>query len=200
MRAHFTAIQTVKLIVPQLGIPIEHYLRQPRRLIHSLVDPTRLEVLAPDIFRLKMKPLSLMALNFQPTVDLQIWNDAAGNVHLRSLRSEILGIEYINQRFSLDLIGLLNATTDNQQSILQGKAELNVHVELPPPLSFTPLPLLKPAGDNLLKSVLLTIKQRLMYQLVQDYKTWAESTQRCLDYPSFCDPHCPATVDSLLNS
>lgn len=185
MRANFAANQTVKLKVPQLGVPIQHYLRQPQRLIHALVDSTRLQELAPDVFRLKMKPLSLLSFSVQPTVDLQIWSEADGTVKLRSLRSEILGIEYINQRFSLDLAGQLTAVTENQQTTLLGMAELQVSVELPPPLCYTPQALLKSAGDNLLKSVLLTIKQRMMHQLIQDYKAWVENTQAGMDQPLF---------------
>lgn len=194
MRVNFAATQTVKLKVPQLGVPIQHYLRQPQRLIHALVDPTRLQVLAPDLFRLKMKPLSFLSFSVQPTVDLEIWSEGEGAVHLRSQRSEILGIEYINQRFSLELAGQLTAVTENQQTILLGLAELQVSVELPPPLCYTPHALLKSAGDNLLKSVLLTIKQRMMHQLIQDYKAWAENTQAAISAPildglvAFSDP------------
>jgi hypothetical protein len=200
MRANFTATQTVKLTVPQLGIPLQHYLRQPQRLIYALVEPNRLEVLADDVFRLKMKPLSLMSLSVQPTVDLKIWHDSSGTVHLRSRNCEILGVDYINQRFHLDLVGQLAVVGDPQRSLLEGIAELKVQVELPPPLSFTPLPLLQATGDNLLKSVLLTIKQRLMHQLLQDYKTWAEKTQACLLDPDCLDKQpYPDPVDGIPN-
>ncbi len=47
-------------------------------------------------------------------------------------------------------------------------------VELPPPFSFTPKSILETTGNGLLKSVLLTIKQRLLRQLLVDYRRWVE--------------------------
>ncbi|MGB7379631.1 MAG: DUF1997 domain-containing protein, partial [Rivularia sp. (in: cyanobacteria)] len=51
---------------------------------------------------------------------------------------------------------------------------LEVQVELPPPFSFTPKSILETTGNGLLKSVLLTIKQRLLRQLLVDYRHWVE--------------------------
>jgi len=50
---------------------------------------------------------------------------------------------------------------------------LEVGVEMPPLFWLTPKPILEATGNGLLKSVLLTIKQRLMYQLLLDYRQWA---------------------------
>ena len=57
-------------------------------------------------------------------------------------------------------------------TILKGKADLKVQVELPLPFSLTPKPIVEATGNGLLKSVLLTIKQRLLQQLLDDYKNW----------------------------
>ena len=56
---------------------------------------------------------------------------------------------------------------------LKGQADLEVQVELPSPLSLTPLPILETTGNGLLKSVLITIKKRLTHQLLIDYYKWA---------------------------
>ena len=48
-------------------------------------------------------------------------------------------------------------------------------VELPPPFTLTPKAILETTGNGLLKSVLLTIKQRLMHQLLLDYHQWANA-------------------------
>jgi Protein of unknown function (DUF1997) len=58
---------------------------------------------------------------------------------------------------------------------LKGKANLEVLVELPPPFSFMPRPMLEAAGNGLLLSVLTTIKQRLLTQLLLDYRHWASA-------------------------
>ncbi|TAE96859.1 MAG: DUF1997 domain-containing protein [Oscillatoriales cyanobacterium] len=127
MYIRFNASQSVEIAVPDERVPIQHYLRQPRRLVNALVDRTRTEQLSDDCFRLKMRPLQFMMLSIQPTVDLK------------------------------------------------GKADLEVQVELPPPFWLTPKPILEATGNGLLKSVLLGVKQRLMYQLLLDYRRWASS-------------------------
>ncbi len=173
MDTRFFASQAVDIPVVEQPIPIQHYLRQPHRLVNALTTANRVEALGQDLFRLTMRPLAFMTLSLQPTVDLRVWADATGTVHLRSVRSEIRGVEYINDRFSLDLIGKLQPQTVNGMTQLQGRADLEVRVELPPPFLFMPKAMLETTGNGLLKSVLLTVKQRLMHQLVTDYQTWA---------------------------
>jgi hypothetical protein len=173
MVAKFNATQSVEMTVPQQQIPIQHYLRQPRRLMNALADPSRLEQLSKDTFRLKMRPLSFLMLTIQPTVDLKVWALADGTIGLKSVGCEIRGVEYINQRFSLKLVGRLSPSQKEGTTHLTGQANLEVQVELPPALKFTPLSILEKTGNGLLKSVLMTIKQRLMHNLLCDYRQWA---------------------------
>jgi len=173
MQIQFTASQSVELLVPKQPIPIEHYLRQPYRLINALIDPSRVDALSGDTFRLKMRPLNFLTLSIQPTVDMQIWAETDGTIHLRSLECEIRGIEYINERFDLNLLGKLAPTQTKKGTCLLGRADLQVEVGLPPAFWLTPRPLLEAAGNGVLRSVLLTIKQRLMHQLLSDYCHWA---------------------------
>jgi hypothetical protein len=174
MYTRFNASQSVEIVVPDEEVPIQHYLRQPRRLVNALVDPSRLEQLCEERFRLKMRPLEFMMLKIQPTVEMRVWANGDGTIHLRSMGSEIRGIEYINQRFHLDLVGRLEPHHYDNGTYLRGKADLVVKVELPPPLWLTPKPILETTGNALLKSVLLTVKQRLMHQLLWDYRLWAQ--------------------------
>jgi Protein of unknown function (DUF1997) len=167
----FSASQSVELVVPDQPIPIQHYLRQPQRLIQALVDPSRVEQLSADCFRLKMRSLHFLTLSIQPTVDMQV-HYADDSISLQSLACDIRGVEYINQRFSLSLVGQLAPTQVNGITHLKGRADLQVQVDLPPPLWLTPKPLLEATGNGLLRSVLLTIKQRLMHQLLLDYRQW----------------------------
>ncbi|MBF1999678.1 MAG: DUF1997 domain-containing protein [Synechococcales cyanobacterium C42_A2020_086] len=175
MQVCFFASQSVELAVSQQPIPIQHYLRQPQRLIKALVEPSRVEPLSEEHFRLKMRPLNFVSLTVQPTVDMRVWAEPTGVIHLRSVGCEIRGVEYINQRFHLDLVGQLSPQQITGQTYLQGQANLRVQVALPPPLWFTPKPLLETAGNGLLRSVLLTIKQRLVHQLLSDYAQWVET-------------------------
>lgn len=175
MHTRFLASQSVDMAVPEQSVPIQHYLRQPQRLVRALVDTSRMEQLSEDRFRLKMRPLSFMTLSIQPIVDLKVWTESDGTVHLKSVGCEIRGVEYINDRFALKLIGKLVPCQSNGRTYLKGIANLEVQVELPPPFWFTPKPLLEATGNGLLKSVLLTIKQRLMHQLISDYCHWAST-------------------------
>jgi len=173
MDTRFFSTLSVDISVVEQPVPIQHYLRQPHRLVNALTTANRVEVLGSDLFRLKMRPLSFMTLSLQPTVDLRVWADANGTVHIQSVRCEIWGVEYINDRFSLNLIGKLSPQTVQGITHLQGRADLEVRVELPPPFLFTPRPILETTGNGLLKSVLMTVKQRLMHQLIADYQAWA---------------------------
>jgi len=176
MDIRFTASQSVYVPVVEQTVPIQHYLRQPQRLVHALAASSRIEYLGNDLFRLKMRPLSFMMLSLQPAVVMKVWAEPDGTLRLRSQSCEILGNEYINQRFTLNLFGKLQPQTVAGTTHLQGRADLEVIVaELPPPFLLTPRAILETTGNGLLKSVLLTVKQRLAYQLVADYQLWANS-------------------------
>lgn len=175
MAIRFTASQSVEIPVPKQPIPIKYYLRQPQRLVNALVDNSRIQQLSEEVFRLKMRPLAFMSLSIQPTVDMRVWTDANGMIYLRAVGCEILGFEYINQRFALTLKGYLSPYQVNNNTRLQGKADLEVQVDLPLPFSLTPKPILEATGNGLLKSVLLTVKQRLLHQLLVDYRHWVIS-------------------------
>lgn len=186
MATRFNASLSVEIAVPEQPIPIQHYLRQPQRLVNALVDQSRVQQLSEEVFRLKMRPLSFMTLSIQPTVDMRVWAEANGMIYLRSVGCEILGVEYINQRFDLNLKGYLSPQERVGGTVLKGKADLEVKVDLPPPLSFMPTPIVEATGNGLLKSVLMTVKQRLLHQLLADYRRWvtAQTTEIELDEDS----------------
>jgi hypothetical protein len=171
----FTADRSVDIAVPKQPIPIQHYLRQPHRLVRSLVDSDRIKQMSDDEFCLTMRTLSFFGFELQPTVFLRVWTEADGTVQIVSTNCEIRGIDYINQRFSLELVGKLSPYQKQGQTYLSGRADLEVQVALPPPLSFTPKLIVESAGNSLLKSILTAFKQKLMHQLLTDYVTWANT-------------------------
>jgi hypothetical protein len=179
----FTADLSVDIAVPNQPIPIQHYLRQPHRLVRSLVDPSRIKQVSDDEFCLTMRTLSFFGLDLQPTVYLRVWTEADGCVRIASTHCEIRGIDYIDRRFSLKLIGKLAPYQKQAQTALVGRADLTVKVDLPPPLNFMPSAIIESAGNSLLKSILLTFKQRLMNQLLADYVVWANSTNVAPNVP-----------------
>lgn len=178
MQICFHAEETVKLEVEPQVIPIQHYLRQPSRLVKAIAERKLMTPLKDDCYRLEMHPLNFLEMYyFQPTAILKVWSGASGNVYLNSVSCEIKGIEYLNRRFSLQLKGKLTPTEIEDKVYLQGKANLTVTVDLPPPLWLTPKPLLQTTGNSLLKGVLMRIKSKLMSQLLQDYYDFAKTEQ-----------------------
>ncbi|MEM8639634.1 MAG: DUF1997 domain-containing protein [Cyanobacteria bacterium P01_G01_bin.54] len=165
-----------KATVQETTIPIQHYLRQPQRLVAAIADPRLMDVLGGDRYRLRMNPLNLLDLyHFQPTVILKVQANSQGVVTLCSEDCQIQGIDYINNRFSLNVQGKLMPILKNEQIYLKGLAEVKVTVELPPVLALAPLPMLEMGGNQLVKTVLGRIKQRLLSQLLTDYHAWAQA-------------------------
>lgn len=173
MDIRFTASQGVELNVPEHPIHITNYLRQPQRVVQALAASSQIEPLGGEDYRLKMRPLNFMTLRIQPVVDMRVWADEAAAINLQSIGCELRGIDYINDKFALDLQGKLFPQQQYGLTYLKGQANLAVEVELPPPFTFTPRPLLETAGNGLLLSVLSTIKHRLLHQLLNDYQAWA---------------------------
>ncbi len=173
MYSRFTASQTVEMVVSEQPIPIQHYLRQPQRLVSALAAFSQIEQLTDEVFRLKMRPLNFLTLTIQPIVDLRVWAEPDGTVHVQSTGCEIRGVQYINQRFKLNLEGTLQPFQAADVTTLKGNANLVVQVDVPMPIALTPKPILEATGNGLLKSVLVTVKQRLMHNLLVDYRAWA---------------------------
>ena len=172
MDTRFSASLGVEIIVPEQPIHITNYLRQPQRVVSALAASSQIEPLGGEIYRLKMRQLNFMTLCIQPVVDLRVWVTETATINLQSVACELRGIEYMQDKFSLDLKGQLSPCQQHGTTYLKGQANLVVQVELPPPFSFMPRSLLETAGNGLLMSVLSTIKQRLLQQLLEDYRNW----------------------------
>ena len=174
MYVSFNESESVQIAVKNSATPIRHYLRQPKRLVEAIADPRLMKQMSEELYELKMRPINFMEMyHFQPVVLLKVWSGSNGSVYLKSEDCQIKGIDYINQRFSLKLKGVLYPQEFPEQTILKGQADLEVKVELPTALMFTPKPLLEVAGNQILKRVLGRIKHKLSSQLIQDYHAWS---------------------------
>lgn len=172
----FSASQAVTISVPTQPLSIEEYLSEPERLVYALADPQQVEKLSPNLFRLKVRAIKFLGFMIQPICDIEIWLEADA-VRLRSDRCQIEGYETFNQKFSMNMQGYLTSqTTDKGQKTLRGQANLVVTVDLPQAMKFTPQPLLERTGNGLLNGILITLKQRLMRQLIADYSDWASAS------------------------
>jgi hypothetical protein len=173
MKAKFSSSQSLSLPVAPEKVSIDHYLRQPQRLIHAITDPKRVEQLSPSVFRLNLRPLQFLMLYVQPVVDLEAWIDTDGVVYVQSIESKIYGLSSLD--FDLNLSGYLYAQPYRNSHLLKGKAALDVTVKLPPTLWLTPQSMVEATGNALLRSILATMQQRLERQLLLDYQRWARS-------------------------
>lgn len=163
------------MIVPNEAIPIEHYLKQPQRLVQAITDPKRIEPLDDSVYRLSLRPLHFLSIRVEPTADIQVRTDSYGALHLKSLASHVQGVDFIDHAFSMDLTGILTPVRSGQQTRLQGEAHLTVRVEIPYPLKLMPGAVIESTGRTLLNGVLLTIKHRMERHLISDYRAWVQA-------------------------
>ncbi len=179
----FSAAQFAELLIPALPnapVPdrrsLESYLGESKRVVAAMAQGSRWESLGDQQFRLTLQSLSLFGLTFEPTVDLKVWIDEDGVLRLRSLGCELVGIDYLNQQFTLQLFGRLRVVEQEGDLYLKGIADLGVSLILPPPIHYLPETMVLAAGNGLLAGVLKTIHQRLCEHLVADYQEWAQQT------------------------
>ncbi len=185
----FSASQAVTISVPQQSISIDAYLSEPKRLVEALVDEKQVEVLGPNLFRLKVRPLKFLGLTIQPVCDIEVWLEEQ-SVRLRSSQCHLEGYESFNQKFSMNMQGYLVSQSTATGNKLRGQANLVVSVDLPPAATLMPRPILVRTGNGLLNGILITLKQRLMRQLIADYCDWAESSS-AEQVSSFSNPSFP---------
>ena len=181
--AEFHASQRLQLNVVNEAIPIEHYLRQPQRLVEAITDSNRVEQLGPSRFRLRLRSLQFMMLQFQPVAELDVWAQDNGTIHLKSHRCEVERAEFLQDSFSLQLSGRLFPQRNGAVTEVVGQANLSVEVDVPAPLKLVPATVLERAGTTFLNGILLTVKHRLERQLERDYRRWA-TTQSSAESPT----------------
>ena len=99
------AQQTANMQIARHAVPLSHYLRQPRRLVHALMNPDQVEELSADTFRFHLRGFQFLMLNIRPVVDLQIDTSRDRVLTVRSLDCWIKGNQFINQQFALNLQG-----------------------------------------------------------------------------------------------
>ncbi|MEM7649372.1 MAG: DUF1997 domain-containing protein [Cyanobacteria bacterium P01_A01_bin.70] len=166
--------QTVNMQIAQRSVPLHHYLKQPRRLVHALMNPSQVDQLSRDTFRFRLRGFQFLMLNIRPVVDLQIDASQDHMLHVRSVGCKIQGNDFVDRQFALKLTGILQLTERHGFTQLTGDVQLDIAVGLPPMLQLTPYAILETTGNQILKGVLMTIKQRLMRQLAADYERWSK--------------------------
>lgn len=173
---HFQASQSLRMTVPDEAVSIQHYLRQPQRLVQAITDSTRIEPVGKDLYRLSLRSRKFLSFNIEPTATLRVWSSANDVLHLKAVDCQVLGFEHLNRSFELGLEGILVPTSRGAETEIHGEAHLQVQLELPPPMQWTPKPLVESTGRAFLSGILATMKHRLERQLVSDYRAWVADT------------------------
>lgn len=156
------------------SVPLHHYLKQPRRLVYALMNPDQVEELSDDTFRFYLRGFQFLMLNIRPVVDLRIDVSQSHRVKVNSVGCKIHGNDFVDRKFSLKLTGDLWLEDREDITDLTGEVDLAIAVNLPPILRMTPHSILETTGNQILKGVLMTMKQRLMRQLAADYEQWSQ--------------------------
>ena len=148
----FRASQQLNLRVPNEALPIEHYLRQPQRLVTAITDPDYIELLEDGIYRLTLRPLQFLGISVEPTADLEVWVLTDGTLCLQSVNCKVHGPtywNYVSQSFEMVLRGSLRPQRYLPYTELQGQADLTVQLELPSALRVMPDPMIAMAGRKI---------------------------------------------------
>ncbi|MDA0265843.1 MAG: DUF1997 domain-containing protein [Cyanobacteria bacterium] len=169
--------ESITLDIPNQSVPFRYYLEQPQRLVHALISPNQVVGLGDKQFRLYLRTIVFFMLRIQPIVDLKITASDDGQLSLKSVACKIQGNEFVDQNFDLSLKGHLNSIVQAQSTCLVGQAALKISVGIPPILQFVPLALLETTGNHILRSTLVTMKQRLTHKLSTDYRRWSDAQQ-----------------------
>ena len=138
----FSASQSVTISVPPQPLSIQSYLSEVNRLVYALVDEQQVEVLNPNLFRVKVRPIRFVGLSLQPVCDIKVWLDE-GTVRLSSDQCYLEGHKSFNDKFSINMQGYLVVQPTSKGSQLRGQANLGLGVDLPQAMRFTPKPLLE---------------------------------------------------------
>ncbi len=174
MQNQFTASQTVQIPVQEVpGVPIEDYLAVPQRIVAGLTEAGGVEQVSAEEFRLTLRPLQFLSLKFVPVATLRVYSPATGELSIESQDCQLLGAETFNQHFQLKLNGVLQTQRKGGKAQLNGRADLIVGINVPPPFNLTPKAVINATGNSLLKGILKRIQQRLKQQLMADYQRWA---------------------------
>jgi hypothetical protein len=173
MHTRFAANQSVEILVPPQPIPVHDYLHQADRIVNALTGSGQIESLSSNIYRLQLRPLNFLSVKLRPIVDIRVWTTSDDTLHIQSVGCEMLGLEVFRQtRFTLNLVGYLYPKVARQATRLHGQVDLTMEVNVPMPIALTPKPILETAGNAVMGGTLLTMKQRLMKNLVADYQHW----------------------------
>lgn len=176
----FNARQTATVRLRGDREQVQMFLQEPQHLIAALLDRDRVMPLDERQFEVRMRPIGALGMTIQPVVQLDIHAEADGRVLLRALGCRIEGNDWVDRRFNLEFQGELTPArvfTDasGAVTILSGVADLNVTIDLPPVLRFTPYPVVQKVGTTITQGILATLQRSLSKRLPERFTRWVQS-------------------------
>jgi hypothetical protein len=169
MAVAFSARQQLRLSVNEHADHLRAYLKDERRVVEALLDPTQLEILGPGHYRYHVTRVQLFHLQIHPVVEIRA-RQHQGRLELDSLHCQLEGLGLVED-FQLKLNSWLLAGPTG----LEGEAALAVSGRQPALLALIPQRLLEATGRSVLNGILANIRHRVSQQLVADFHQWCEA-------------------------
>ncbi|MGB5134186.1 MAG: DUF1997 domain-containing protein [Prochlorococcaceae cyanobacterium] len=166
----FSASQQLELPVREQRDQLASYLNEGDRVVKALLNPSQLEMLAPQNYRYTVTRLQVFQLQIQPVVELRT-SSSPGRLELEAVDCQLEGLGLVDD-FQLSLHSWLVAGDQG----LEGEATLSVEVSQPPLLKLIPARVLESTGRSLLAGILLGIKSRVGQQVVEDFQHWCRQS------------------------
>lgn len=166
----FSASQQLELPVREQRDQLASYLNEGDRVVRALLNPSQLEMLAPQNYRYTVTRLQVFQLQIQPVVELRT-RSSPGRLELEAVDCQLEGLGLVDD-FQLSLRSWLVAGDQG----LEGEATLSVEVSQPPLLKLIPARVLESTGRSLLAGILLGIKSRVGQQVVEDFQHWCRQS------------------------
>jgi hypothetical protein len=166
----FSASQQLELPLREQRDQLASYLNEGDRVVKALLNPSQLELLAPQNYRYTVTRLQVFQLQIQPVVELRT-RSSPGRLELEAVDCQLEGLGLVDD-FQLSLHSWLVAGDQG----LEGEATLSVEVSQPPLLKLIPARVLESTGRSLLAGILLGIKSRVGQQVVEDFQHWCRQS------------------------
>ncbi|MBC8123067.1 MAG: DUF1997 domain-containing protein [Gemmatimonadaceae bacterium] len=175
-----SASTLLNVSLPAQPAQIYEYVGATERLLRCGFPPERITPVAPDRFRLRMRPLVWMGLSLEPTAELLIGSDQQGRAWARLEGYELVGHPWLVKHLKLDFQAalLVQPTSESGRTALKGWAEASAAFPPPPFLAWVPEAVLTGGARTILEGFLWILRDRLNRSLEQDFQQWKqEQTQ-----------------------
>ena len=188
--ARFNATSTVTVAVPDRGgeFALNTYMQLPTDQYAEL-DPTMIQPLGGNKFRMSVPRLSFFNLWVQPIVDVDVSLVAGppGKIIMTATSCKLGGSPLVrrmklNDRFNLNFTTELSwqpAAAGQPSGSISGDLFCEVECEITAPFHLTPRPVLEGTCGAVLRALSRSLLPVFVRQLAADYERWAgDSTYR----------------------